>query len=80
MPTPLMNIINGGAHANNNLDFQEIMIMPVGACSFSEALRWGAEVFHHLKKILSDKGLSTAVGDEGGFSPCLLYTSPSPRD
>ena len=69
MPTPLMNIINGGAHANNNLDFQEIMIMPVGACSFSEALRWGAEVFHHLKQILSDKGLSTAVGDEGGFSP-----------
>ena len=69
MPTPLMNIINGGAHANNNLDFQEIMIMPVGACSFSEALRWGAEVFHHLKKILSDRSFSTAVGDEGGFSP-----------
>jgi len=69
MPIPLMNIINGGAHANNNLDFQEIMIMPVGACSFSEALRWGAEIFHHLKKILSDNGFSTAVGDEGGFSP-----------
>ena len=69
LPTPLMNFINGGAHANNSLDFQEIMIMPVGAKSFSEALRWGAEIFHHLKKILSDKLYSTSVGDEGGFSP-----------
>ena len=69
LPTPLMNFINGGAHANNSLDFQEIMIMPVGAKSFSEALRWGAEIFHHLKKILSDNSYSTSVGDEGGFSP-----------
>ena len=69
LPTPLMNIINGGAHANNALDFQEIMIMPVGAETFSEALRWGAEIFQELKKILSDKGYSTSVGDEGGFSP-----------
>ena len=69
LPTPLMNFINGGAHANNSLDFQEIMIMPVGAKSFSEALRWGAEIFHHLKKILSDELYSTSVGDEGGFSP-----------
>ncbi len=69
LPTPLMNFINGGAHANNSLDFQEIMIMPVGAKSFSEALRWGAEIFHHLKKILSDNLYSTSVGDEGGFSP-----------
>jgi len=69
LPTPLMNFINGGAHANNSLDFQEIMIMPVGAESFSEALRWGAEIFHHLKKILSDNSYSTSVGDEGGFSP-----------
>ena len=69
LPTPLMNFINGGAHANNSLDFQEIMITPVGAKSFSEALRWGAEIFHHLKKILSDELYSTSVGDEGGFSP-----------
>ena len=69
LPTPLMNFINGGAHANNSLDFQEIMIMPVGAETFSEALRWGAEIFHHLKKILSDNSYSTSVGDEGGFSP-----------
>ena len=65
----LMNIINGGAHANNALDFQEIMVMPVGAETFSEALRWGAEIFQELKKILSDKSYSTSVGDEGGFSP-----------
>ena len=69
LPTPLMNIINGGAHANNALDFQEIMIIPVGAETFSEALRWGSEIFQELKKILSDKGYSTSVGDEGGFSP-----------
>lgn len=71
MPLPLMNIINGGAHANNNLDVQEFMIIPVGASSFREALRYGAEVFHALKKQLSDKGFSTAVGDEGGFAPNL---------
>ncbi|MCL2021951.1 MAG: phosphopyruvate hydratase [Betaproteobacteria bacterium] len=71
MPVPMMNIINGGAHANNNLDFQEFMIMPVGASRFSEALRMGAEVFHALKKILNKKGFSVAVGDEGGFAPNL---------
>ena len=69
MPVPMMNVINGGAHANNNLDLQEFMIIPVGAPSFREALRYGAEVFHALKKILHDKGISTAVGDEGGFAP-----------
>ncbi len=69
LPTPLMNIINGGAHANNALDFQEIMIMPVGAETFSDALRWGSEIFQQLKKLLSDEGYSTSVGDEGGFSP-----------
>ena len=71
MPVPFMNIINGGAHANNNLDIQEFMILPVGAPTFREALRYGAEVFHALKKRLSDEGLSTAVGDEGGFAPDL---------
>jgi len=69
MPVPMMNIINGGAHANNSLDIQEFMIMPVSQPSFREALRCGAEVFHALKKILSDRGMSTAVGDEGGFAP-----------
>ena len=69
MPVPMMNVINGGEHANNNLDLQEFMIIPVGAPSFREALRYGAEVFHALKKILHDKGISTAVGDEGGFAP-----------
>ena len=69
LPVPMMNVINGGAHANNGLDIQEFMIIPVGADSFREALRWGAEVFHALKKIIADKGLSTAVGDEGGFAP-----------
>jgi enolase len=71
MPVPMMNIINGGEHANNNLDFQEFMILPVGQNSFREALRCGAEVFHSLKKLLDQKGLSTAVGDEGGFAPNL---------
>ncbi len=69
MPVPMMNVINGGAHANNTLDMQELMILPVGAKSFREALRWGAEVFHALKKLLNDQGMSTAVGDEGGFAP-----------
>jgi enolase len=69
MPVPMMNVINGGAHANNNLDLQEFMIVPVGAASFAEALRYGAEVFHALKKLIHDKGMSTAVGDEGGFAP-----------
>jgi enolase len=69
MPVTMMNVVNGGAHANNNLDLQELMIIPVGAPSFREALRWGAEVFHALKKIIHDKGMSIAVGDEGGFAP-----------
>jgi enolase 1/2/3 len=71
MPVPMMNIINGGAHADNNLDLQEFMIIPVGACSFREAIRYGAEVFHTLKKILHDNRLTTAVGDEGGFAPSV---------
>ncbi len=71
LPVPMMNIINGGAHADNNIDVQEFMIVPVGAPSFKEALRYGAEVFHVLKKILHDKNLSTSVGDEGGFAPNL---------
>ncbi|HEY4316539.1 MAG TPA: phosphopyruvate hydratase [Herbaspirillum sp.] len=71
MPVPMMNVINGGAHADNNLDMQEFMIIPVGAPSFREALRYGAEVFHTLKKILHAKGLATSVGDEGGFAPSV---------
>lgn len=71
LPTPMMNILNGGSHADNNVDFQEFMIMPVGAPTFREAIRMGAEVFHHLKKVLAGKGLNTAVGDEGGFAPNL---------
>lgn len=69
LPIPLMNIINGGAHADNKIDFQEFMIVPVGAPSFSEGLRWGVEIFHHLKSVLKKKGYSTNVGDEGGFAP-----------
>jgi enolase len=69
LPVPMMNVVNGGAHANNNLDLQELMIVPVGAGSFREALRWGAETFHALKKILHDQHMSIAVGDEGGFAP-----------
>ncbi|MGD9506899.1 MAG: phosphopyruvate hydratase, partial [Syntrophobacteraceae bacterium] len=71
MPTPLMNVLNGGAHADNNLDIQEFMIVPAGASTFREALRMGVETFHNLKKVLKDKGLNTAVGDEGGFAPRL---------
>ena len=71
LPIPMMNILNGGSHADNSIDFQEFMIMPVGAPSFSEALRMGAEVFHHLRTVLKGKGLSTNVGDEGGFAPNL---------
>ncbi|KAB2879520.1 phosphopyruvate hydratase [bacterium] len=71
LPVPMMNIINGGAHADNNVDFQEFMIMPVGAKSFTEGLRMGAEIFHHLKAVLKSKKLNTAVGDEGGFAPNL---------
>ena len=71
LPVPMMNVINGGVHAKNTIDFQEFMIMPVGAASFSEALRWGVETYHSLKALLEQRGLSTAVGDEGGFAPDL---------
>ena len=71
LPVPMMNVLNGGAHADNNVDFQEFMIVPVGARTFDEAMRMGSEVFHHLQKTLADKGMSTAVGDEGGFAPDL---------
>src|SRR5690606_10898364 len=70
-PVPMMNVLNGGVHADNSVDFQEFMIMPVGAASFSEALRWGTQTYHVLKQVLHDKGLATAVGDEGGFAPDL---------
>jgi enolase len=71
LPVPMMNVLNGGAHADNNVDIQEFMIMPVGAASFSEAVRWGVETYHALKAVLHDRGLSTAIGDEGGFAPNL---------
>ena len=71
LPVPMLNVLNGGAHANNSVDFQEFMVMPVGAASFGEALRWGAETYHALKSVLDERGLSTAVGDEGGFAPDL---------
>src|SRR5439155_13822637 len=71
LPVPMMNIVNGGAHADNNVDFQEFMIVPVGAETFSEALRMGAEIFHTLKSVLKKKGYATSVGDEGGFAPNL---------
>ena len=71
LPVPMMNVINGGEHADNNVDLQEFMVMPVGAASFSEGLRWGVETYHALKRVLADRGLSTAIGDEGGFAPNL---------
>src|SRR5437899_11929477 len=71
LPVPMMNILNGGAHADNSVDLQEYMVMPVGAASFDDALRMGVEVFHHLKSVLKKRGYSTAVGDEGGFAPNL---------
>ena len=71
MPVPMMNILNGGSHADNKIDIQEFMVMPLGASSFSEGLRWGTEVFHHLKSVLKQRGMSTNVGDEGGFAPNL---------
>jgi enolase len=71
VPVPMMNVLNGGVHADNNVDFQEFMIMPVGASTFAEALRWCAEIYHTLKKVLNERGLSSAVGDEGGFAPDL---------
>ena len=74
LPVPMMNIINGGEHADNPIDFQEFMVMPVGAPTLAEAVRWGSEIFHTLKKGLHEKGLATAVGDEGGFAPNLAST------
>jgi enolase len=74
LPVPFMNVLNGGAHATSNVDFQEFMLAPVGAASFAEALQWGAETYHALKKILHDRGLSTGLGDEGGFAPDLEGT------
>jgi enolase len=71
LPVPMLNVLNGGAHANNSIDFQEFMVMPVGAASFSEALRWGTETYHALRNLLNERGMSTAVGDEGGFAPDL---------
>ena len=73
LPVPMMNILNGGAHADNGIDFQEFMVMPVGAPNFAEALRCGAEIFHALKSALHEAGLSTAVGDEGGFAPNINF-------
>ena len=71
LPVPMLNVLNGGAHAKNSIDFQEFMLMPIGAASFGEALRWGTETYHVLRSVLADRGLSTAVGDEGGFAPDL---------
>jgi enolase len=79
LPVPQMNVLNGGVHADNNVDFQEFMIAPVGAASFSEALRWGAETYHALKKVLHERGLATAVGDEGGFAPDLAHNEDALR-
>jgi enolase len=79
LPVPMMNVLNGGAHADNNVDLQEFMIMPVGAASFSEALQWGTETYHVLKKLLHDRGMSTAVGDEGGFAPDLASNEDACR-
>ncbi len=79
LPVPMMNVLNGGVHADNTVDFQEFMIMPVGAASFSEALRWGTQIYHVLKNVLHDKGLSTGVGDEGGFAPDLATNEDAIR-
>ena len=79
LPVPMMNVVNGGAHADNSIDLQEFMVMPIGAPSFSEALRWGTETYHALKKVLHDRGLSTAVGDEGGFAPNLASNEDAVR-
>src|SRR5215204_248327 len=79
LPVPMMNVVNGGVHADNSIDFQEFMIMPVGAPSFAEAMRWGVETYHVLKKILHDRKLSTAVGDEGGFAPDLATNEDAIR-
>ena len=79
LPVPMMNVVNGGAHADNTIDLQEFMVMPVGAASFREALRWGTETYHTLKKVFHDRGLSTAVGDEGGFAPNLATNEDAIR-
>jgi enolase len=79
LPVPMMNVLNGGVHADNNVDFQEFMIVPVGAPSFSEALRWGAETYHALKNVLHERGLGTGVGDEGGFAPDLAHNEDALR-
>src|SRR5437764_3218746 len=79
LPVPMMNVVNGGTHADNNVDLQEFMLIPVGAASFSEALRWGTETYHVLKRILHERGLSTAVGDEGGFAPDLTSNEDAVR-
>jgi enolase len=79
LPVPMMNVVNGGAHADNSIDLQEFMVMPVGAPSFREGLRWGTEVYHTLKKVLHDRGMSTAVGDEGGFAPNLATNEDAIR-
>src|SRR5437764_4538328 len=79
LPVPMMNVVNGGVHADNTIDLQEFMVMPVGAASFSEALRWGTETYHALRKLLHDRGLSTAVGDEGGFAPDLAHNEDAVR-
>src|SRR5215208_3476167 len=79
LPVPLMNVLNGGVHASNNVDLQEFMLVPVGAASYGEALRWGTETYHALKKLLSDRGLSTLVGDEGGFAPDLATNEDAVR-
>jgi enolase 1/2/3 len=79
LPVPMMNVVNGGVHADNNIDLQEFMLMPVGAPSYAEALRWGVETYHTLKKLLHDRGLSTAVGDEGGFAPNLASNEDAIR-
>src|SRR5581483_8481817 len=79
LPVPMMNVVNGGAHADNTIDLQEFMVMPVDAASFDEALQWGAEIYHVLKKVLHDRGLSTAVGDEGGFAPDLGHNEDAVR-
>jgi enolase len=79
LPVPMMNVVNGGVHADNNIDLQEFMLMPVGAPSYAEALRWGVETYHTLKKLLQDRGLSTAVGDEGGFAPNLASNEEAIR-
>ena len=79
LPVPQMNVLNGGVHADNNVDFQEFMITPVGAASFSEALRWGAETYHALKSVLKERGLATSVGDEGGFAPNLAHNEDALR-